>query len=175
MWPSIRGPFLLQVSSKSFFIFRMLKSPLKSSLEEVKPLMVPDMYALQHMKALQETNPALKALVDARGWWYSTTTFYIWSSFYGKLQQKIDFCQCKIEFLFPSCIWIVFEEKFLYQKMELLKSHKSSMLSWISIYLLPLPWIVKLIPWQSNWYLANCKIINEIRELKLTQKMVPPK
>lgn len=56
----------------------MLKSPLKSSLEEVKPLMVPDMYALQHMKALQETNPALKALVDARGWWYSTTTtFYI--------------------------------------------------------------------------------------------------
>ena len=45
----------------------MLKSPLKSSLEEIKPLMVPDMYALQHMKALQETNPALKALVDARG------------------------------------------------------------------------------------------------------------
>ena len=44
------------------------QSPLKSSLEEqIKPLMMPDMYALQHMKALQETNPALKALVDARG------------------------------------------------------------------------------------------------------------
>ena len=40
------------------------QSPLKSSLEEqIKPLMMPDMYALQHMKALQET----KALVDARG------------------------------------------------------------------------------------------------------------
>ena len=49
----------------------MLKSPLKSSLEEIKPLMVPDMYALQHMKALQETNPALKALVDARGMFMS--------------------------------------------------------------------------------------------------------
>ena len=61
----------------SFSFFRMLnltksalppQSPLKSSLEEqIKPLMMPDMYALQHMKALQETNPALKALVDARG------------------------------------------------------------------------------------------------------------
>ena len=53
------------------FYYRMLKSPLKSSLEEIKPLMVPDMYALQHMKALQETNPALKALVDARGMFMS--------------------------------------------------------------------------------------------------------
>ena len=55
------------------FQFRILRSQLAknpSILEDAtsKPNMTPDMYALQQMKALQVAqNPALKALVDARG------------------------------------------------------------------------------------------------------------
>ena len=44
-----------------------MQSPPK--IEDIPPKsnLVPDIYALQQMKALQAANPALKALVDARG------------------------------------------------------------------------------------------------------------
>ena len=62
-----------------FSYFRILKSQLsKNVLEEnmtvPKPNLIPDIYALQQMKALQvANNPAFKALVDARG--KSSTTY----------------------------------------------------------------------------------------------------
>ena len=47
-----------------------MQSPPK--IEDIPPKsnLVPDIYALQQMKALQAANPALKALVDARGTFY---------------------------------------------------------------------------------------------------------
>ena len=49
------------------YCYRVMQSPPK--IEDIPPKsnLVPDIYALQQMKALQAANPALKALVDARG------------------------------------------------------------------------------------------------------------
>ena len=66
---------IVQLESNFLFLFqsRILRSQLTknpSILEDVtsKPNTLPDMFALQQMKALQAAqNPAFKALVDARG------------------------------------------------------------------------------------------------------------
>ena len=66
---------VVQLESNFLFLFqsRILRSQLTKNpgiLEDVtsKPNMLPDMFALQQMKALQAAqNPAFKALVDARG------------------------------------------------------------------------------------------------------------
>ena len=64
---------LLEFDFLFLFQSRILRSQLTknpSILEDVssKPNMLPDMFALQQMKALQAAqNPAFKALVDARG------------------------------------------------------------------------------------------------------------
>ena len=64
---------LLEFNFLFLFQSRILRSQLTknpSILEDVssKPNVLPDMFALQQMKALQAAqNPAFKALVDARG------------------------------------------------------------------------------------------------------------